>query len=198
MRSFAFKQPIETILTSSTQELAITLADVKAHLRIDWVEDDTYITNLIKTVSTRFEKITGRDLIIKTYKTFIDQFPTYNIPIILPRCKVQSIVSIQYYKSDVLTTVSANDYYFTESNGASEIYLKDGLSYPSEIDVKKNCITINFTSGFGANNTFVPMDIKQMLMEYIAFLYKNRGDACCNNLSIAGGYFVSQIINPFF
>lgn len=193
---FVFRQPIESILVSSTQELPLVLQDVKNHLRVDFAEDDSYITNLIKTSALRFEKITGRDLITKTYKSFIDIFPVYNIPIILPRSKIQSVVSIQYFFNDVLTTYTANNYYFTESNNLSEIYLKEDKEYPSEIDYKKNCIVINYTSGFGATNTSVPFDIKQMLYEYIAFLYKNRGDACCNDMSIAMNSFISQIVDP--
>lgn len=193
---FEFRQPIESILVSSTQEMPLVLQDVKNHLRVDFTEDDTYITNLIKTATLRFEKITGRDLITKTYKSFIDIFPVYNIPIFLPRSKIQSIVSIQYFLNDVATTYTASNYYFTESNNLSGIYLKEDKQYPTEIDYKKNCIVINYTSGFGATNTSVPFDIKQMLYEYIAFLYKNRGDTCCNDMNIAINSFISQIVDP--
>lgn len=193
---FEFRQPIESILVSSTQELPLVLQDVKNHLRVDFAEDDTYITNLIKTAALRFEKITGRDLITKTYKSFIDIFPVYNIPIILPRSKIQSVISIQYFLNDVATTYTASNYYFTESNNLSAIYLKEDKQYPTEIDYKKNCIVINYTSGFGATNTSVPFDIKQMLYEYIAFLYKNRGDTCCNDMNIAINSFISQIVDP--
>lgn len=176
--------------------MPLVLQDVKNHLRVDFTEDDTYITNLIKTATLRFEKITGRDLITKTYKSFIDIFPVYNIPIFLPRSKIQSIVSIQYFLNDVATTYTASNYYFTESNNLSGIYLKEDKQYPTEIDYKKNCIVINYTSGFGATNTSVPFDIKQMLYEYIAFLYKNRGDTCCNDMNIAINSFISQIVDP--
>lgn len=196
VNSFEFRQPIESILVSSTQELPLVLQDVKNHLRVDFAEDDAYITNLIKTAALRFEKITGRDLITKTYKSFIDIFPVYNIPIILPRSKIQSIISIQYFLNDVATTYTASNYYFTESNNLSAIYLKEDKQYPTEIDYKKNCIVINYTSGFGATNTSVPFDIKQMLYEYIAFLYKNRGDTCCNDMNIAINSFISQIVDP--
>lgn len=193
---FEFRQPIESIFVSSTQELPLVLQDVKNHLRVDFAEDDAYITNLIKTAALRFEKITGRDLITKTYKSFIDIFPVYNIPIILPRSKIQSVISIQYFLNDVATTYTASNYYFTESNNLSAIYLKEDKQYPTEIDYKKNCIVINYTSGFGATNTSVPFDIKQMLYEYIAFLYKNRGDTCCNDMNIAINSFISQIVDP--
>ena len=199
MNNFYFQQPISSILVSDFSQLALalSLSDVKTHLRVDFNEDDVYLTNLIKTVTLRFEKITNKDLITKTYKTFLDLFPISSIPITIPRSKVQSIISIQYYLNNVLTTFDSSNYYFDESNNLSNIYLYENKYFPESIDYRKNCITINYTSGFGSTASSIPFDIKQMLMEYIAYLYKNRGDSSCDNMNIPLGYFITQITNPF-
>lgn len=192
MNTFCFNQPIKNILVSNFSQLAlaISLNDVKSHLRIDFSQEDAYITNLIKTATQRFENITGIDLITKQYKTFLDNFPCINTPIKIKRTKLQSIASIQYYLNGVLTTFASSNYYFTETNHYSEIYLYDEKEYPEEIDNRADAVVINFTSGFGASEANVPFDYKQAIMEYIAFLYKNRGDACCNNMNTASQYFV--------
>lgn len=199
MNNFYFQQPISNILVSDFSQLplALDLADVKAHLRVDFDDDNLYITNLIKTTILRFEKITGKDLITKTYKTFLDAFPISNFPITIKRSKIQSIISIQYYLNNTLTTFDSSNYYFDESNGLSSIYLYENKYFPESFDYRKNCIIINYTSGFGSTNGSIPFDIKQMLMEYIAFLYKNRGDSCCDNMNIPLNYFATQITNPF-
>jgi uncharacterized phiE125 gp8 family phage protein len=197
MNTFCFKQPISNILVSNFSQLAlaISLSDVKAHLRITFNQEDAYITNLIKTATQRFEGITGIDLITKEYKTFLDNFPLYYNhfgnyePIKIKRSKLQSIVSIKYYLNEVLTTFASSNYYFTESNNYSEIFLYETKEYPDEIDNRANAVVINFTSGFGTSEANIPFDYKQAIMEYIAFLYKNRGDACCNNMGIASQFF---------
>lgn len=196
---FTFKQPISNILVSdfNSLALAVSLNDIKQHLRIDFSQDDAYLTNIIKTATKRFEDITGLDLITKQYKTFLDKFPICSEPIKIKRAKLQSIISIQYYLNNVLTTFDSSNYYFNESNFYSSIYLFDGKYYPQTIDKRANCVIINFTSGFGANDTLMPISHKQAIMEYVAFMYKNRGDSCCNDMNIAHGFFDSNIIECF-
>jgi len=196
---FQFSQPTKYILVSNFSQLAlgISLSDVKAHLRIDFAQEDAYLTNLIKTAIERFENITTIDLITKTYKTFLDNFPVDNTPIKIKRTKLQSIISIQYYLNGVLTNFDASNYYINETNQYSHIFLKEDKEYPTTIDNRADAVIINFTSGFGASDANVPFTYKQGLMEYVAFLYKNRGDACCNDMGIANGFFNINQIEPF-
>ena len=119
--SFQFSQPINYILVSDFSQLAlaVSLNDVKTHLRIDFSQEDIYLTNLIRTATQRFENITSRDLITKEYKTFLDNFPYCNQPIKIKRSKLQSIVSIQYYLDKTLTTFDSSNYYFNETHSSN-------------------------------------------------------------------------------
>lgn len=190
-----FRQPIDYILITGTSTLAVSLANTKAWLKIpsSLDADNTLITYLIKAATGFFEKITGRDLITKTYRTYLDNFPIVNglyyysgvsplIPqyqdngIWLRKSRLQTVTSIKYLKDGVQLTWDSLNYYTTINSDYSAIYLVDGANFPENIDVRKQAVEINFTAGYGADDTSVPDDVQQALLRFISFLYDNRGD----------------------
>lgn len=192
-----FQQPINYTLVTGASVLPLDLQSVKDYLKVpsSLSVDDNLITAMIKSVAAYFEKATGRDLINKTYKTYLDKFPSHNsldyysgvsplLPkyndngIVLRRSKLQSITHIKYYKDGVLTTWSAADYYFTDLPDYSAIYLVDNKSFP-EVDVRKQAVVITFVAGYGTYSCDVPVDIQNALLQMISYLYENRGD-CAN------------------
>jgi hypothetical protein len=193
-----FEQPINyTLVTGAGATLPVALADVKVWLKVPTTltADDALITSVVKAAAGYFEKITGRDLISKTYKTYLDDFPTSNSleyysgvsaliakrndnGIKLRKSKLQSISSIQYYIDSVLTTWSSSEYYFTDLPDYSSIYLVEDQEFP-EVDTRKQSVVITFVAGYGIDDTYVPEDVKQALLQMISYLYENRGD--CSN-----------------
>jgi len=191
-----FQQPLNYILvTGAGSTLPVSLSDVKTWLKVPSTitADDNLITAVIKSGAATFEKITGRDLINKTYKTYLDSFPCvdglnyytgvsslapkYNDNgIILKKSKLQSITSIQYYLNGVLTTWSSTNYYITDLPDYSAIYLVADKEFPSDIDIRKQAVVINFVAGYGSSDANVPEDAKQALLQFITYLYENRGD----------------------
>lgn len=191
-----FQQPVNySLVTGAGSILPVNLPDVKNWLKVPntLTVDDNLIISVIKSATSTFEKITGRDLINKTYKTYLDAFPCVNglnyytgtsslafkyndNGIVLRKSKLQSITSIQYYLDGVLTTWNAVNYYITDLPDYSAIYLVDGKEFPSNVDIRKQAVVINFVAGYGSSNANVPEDIKQALFQFIAYLYENRGD----------------------
>ena len=190
-----FKQPIDYKLITNATNLAVSLINTKAWLKIPSTlsVDDALIGYLIKAATGFFEKITGRDLITKTYRTYLDNFPLTNglsyysgvsplIPqyqdngILLKKSQLQSVVSIKYLKDGTQLTLDAANYYFTINTDYSVIYLVNGVEFPSNIDVRKQAVEINFTAGYGVDDSFVPDDVQQALLQFISYLYDNRGD----------------------
>ena len=194
-----FRQPIDYPLVTPSANLAVSLTNVKAWLKIPstLTADDTLITYLIKAATGYFEKITGRDLVNKTYKTYLDSFPSVNgiyyysgaspllsqyqdNGIILKKSPLSSITSIKYYQDGSLVTWDSADYY-TVSTDYSAIYLTDEVSFPTDIDIRRQAIVINFVAGYGVDDTYVPDDMQQAVMRFIEYLYDNRGD--CSDLA---------------
>lgn len=195
-----FQQPLNYILvTGAGSTLPVSLSDVKTWLKVPSTitADDNLITALIKSATGIFEKITGRDLINKTYKTYLDAFPCvdglnyytgisslapqyHDNGIVIRKSKLQSITSIQYYKDGVLTTWDSSNYYITDLPDYSAIYLVTNKEFPSDVDIRKQAVVINFVTGYGVDDTYVPEDVKQALLQFITYLYENRGD-CANS-----------------
>jgi len=122
------------------------------------------------------EKYTGRDFINKTWKTYLDKFPSDCTEVVIAKSKLQSISSIQYYLDDSLTSVSSSVYYITDESEYSSLLVKSGQSWPSNEDDRKQAVIITFISGYGANPTDVPEGIKVAMLAHIANMYENRGD----------------------
>lgn len=196
--NLAFQQPINNILVTGTSVLAVTLDEAKTYLKIptSFTQQDALITLLIQSSTSFFERFTGRDLINKTYKTYLDNFPigtsTYKLVgltpislsyadngIVIRKSKLQSISSIKYYSEGVLETWDNTEYYFTDMVDYSAIYLVNEETFPI-VDERKQAIVIEFIAGYGTDATTIPYEVKEALLQMIAYLYDNRGDCECS------------------
>ena len=97
-------------LITPPAEEPVSLLDAKAHLRVDFDEDDGLIVSLITAARQAAESITGRQIVTARWKMVIDCFPgpslmgvpaglTFTLPghaILLPKCPVQSVFAIRY------------------------------------------------------------------------------------------------------
>jgi uncharacterized phiE125 gp8 family phage protein len=189
-----FSQPLDYPLVTVSDVLVVSLNEVKAQLRIDLTNtsEDALLTTYIRAATLYFERITGRDLIIKTYKTFLNNFPgnyagygpvlyapynNYDEGIILLKSKLQAITHIKYYDTDgILQTVDAAKYYITDQVDYAAIFIKNNQNWPTDIEVRQQAITITFTAGFGPAASDVPEDIKEILLMMVTNMYENRGD----------------------
>jgi uncharacterized phiE125 gp8 family phage protein len=188
------------LITPAANE-PLDLTEVKDYLRITGTDFDTQLTDLIIAVREYAEFVTGRDLINKTWRGFLDNFYSCyccDNSIEVRKSKLQSITSIQYYKNGVLTTFNSSNYYFTDSNDYSSIYLVDGASYPDDVDNRKQAIIINFVAGYGSTSASVPQLLKQAMLSQIASLFDNLGDCAENNMTQFSYLYKSFIIGSNF
>jgi uncharacterized phiE125 gp8 family phage protein len=199
MNYLPFYQPTDYPLVTGTSTLVVTLDEAKTALRINLTDtsEDALITRLIYTATSYFELVTGRDLINKTYKCYLNTFPVFNsgyapitysgynpaLGITILKSKLQSVTSIKYYSGGVQLTWDPANYYITDNTDYAGIYLAPDSNWPSDIDNRLQSVMITFVAGYGATASDVPYDIKQALLQYICYLYENRGDCDCS-----GGY----------
>ena len=183
-------------LVTDNDNLAVSLDDVKAWLKIDITTDDALITSLIKAATLEIEKYIRRELLTKLFILYLDTFPLQSIlslsyrysnynNILVKRSKLNDIASIEYFSDSVLTVFDNSLYDFTFDNQYAEIYLIDLNSVWPITDIRKQAVQITFSAGFGVDESFVPEDLKLALKMLVAFLYENRGD--CNTTLSTGG-----------
>ena len=197
LRTNLVVRPTDYILTSADVEPVLTLAEVKDYLRIASGETafDDNLTLLISTATTLCEKITGRDLITKSYTAYLDCFPSTSGFIEIEKAKIQSIVSIAYYSNNILTVFDSTTYYKTNSDNYSKVLLLEGNTWPST-DKRAQAISMDLTVGYGPDPENVPGALKRALLANIAALYANVGD-CGDCTGFEAGSQAIQLYQPF-
>lgn len=133
----------------------VTLAEVKAELRLTSTADDALITSLISTAREQAEAITHRSLALKTYQVYLDHFPPPTEPIRLPAAPLVSVTSIEYLDSTLAwQTWSAAEYRVSEVQEPGLVMYKSGFIYPSPECVPWP-VRVNMTAGYDAANPTV-------------------------------------------
>ena len=202
----------------------VTLAEVKAHLKIDGTDEDTLLTTLITVARQAVEDYTGRALITQTWQVFYDRFPDvyydncrisesgdrpYNYyqdygkarQIDIKKPPLLSITHIKTYANDDTATIfSASSYQVSTYSGVAPTYgrvtLKDGVSFPY-FTRNSDGIEIQFVAGYGAASD-VPDQLKQAILTLIAFIYENRGDCgTCDAGIVSMPNIVLLMLQPF-
>ena len=168
------------IVTTAATSTAVSLDEVKAHLKIASASDNTYLTNLISVATEMVQNYTGQILITSTIDLTL---PYFLNRMDINRTPVSSITHVKYYDSDnSIQTLSDANYTETVSKddssdqspvGAS-ILPSDSFTYPSTYP-RMDAVQISFEAGYEDSDA-VPMAIKQAMFLIIGQLYLNRTD----------------------
>ncbi len=180
------------ILVTDSLIEPITLQEVKTYLRIDTNDYDNILTPLIKTVRQLAEKITGRDFINKTWKTYLDCFPQCGIEI--KKSKLQSITSIKYYSDSVQIILDPSVYYITDESTYASIYLACNKFYPKTDHCRRQAIEITFVSGYGLLASDVPQALRQAMITHVAYLFNNTGDCADDGAALFRSMYLPYIL----
>ena len=149
----------------------VSLADMKLHLKAtSSTTDDALITALILAATEHGEMYSGREFKANTWKLFLD---TFSNPMVLKRSPVDTITSVKYLVSDVLTTVASSVYYLKQLTQGAEILLNDGQDWPTDEDDREQVIEIEFvTKAYVRGAALIDLGIKR----HVQYVYMNRGD----------------------
>ena len=159
-------------ITVEPAEEPITLAEAKEHLRVDFSDEDDYITALITTARKYCESYTNRVFITQTWRQNIDYFPRV---IQLKVNPIISLTSLKYYDTaENQQTITDNSNNFQKDFNSDVGSLHEGLvnAFPSVGDTI-NPIEIITVCGYGAAAD-VPMNIKHAMKIMVSHLYENR------------------------
>ena len=167
-----FKRSSKT-QTSAPSVEPVTVAEAKAHMRVDHSTDDTLIGNLIKAAREHCEHSTGRALITQTWESRFDYWPSGGV-IYVPKPPLQSVTSIVYIDTaGASTTLSASVYDVDTNATPGRILPAYNESWPSVQD-HTNVITVTYVAGFGDAASDVPEGLRIAILQLVAQWYEHR------------------------
>lgn len=180
-----------TILTPPTVE-PLSLADIKAQLKIDTADEDDLLTSLITTARQHLEAETGLCLMTQTLRLYLDDWPASEV-IHLPKTPVQTI--------DAVTVYDENGHAVQAS---LQDHLLDGQARPARLWLRNpplpgrpiNGIEIDFTAGFGTA-TEVPDTLRRAMSLHVATMYAYRGVVAPTDQPAALPLGYERLIAPF-
>ena len=148
----------------------VTLAEAKAHLRIDHGDDDDLLAGLVRAARQEVERSTGMALLAQSWRLVLDDWPQNGCVLVRihPLREVQSITA-----------------FGSEGEGSvidPDTYQVDAVSRPARIHFTApvaplramNGLEIDFTAGFGEAGTDVPDLLRRAILLLAAHWYEFR------------------------
>lgn len=172
---------------------ALTLAQAKAHLRIDLDDEDDLIASLIATAREHLERTTGLCLITCGLRLYLDRWPATGV-IDIGRGPVRAVTEIRTYDGQgVEAAVDLAGHVLDGAAHPARLWLRNRPA-PSQA---MNGVEIDFTAGFGEAGTDVPDSLKRAMLVHIAQMYEFRGAVPADQqpAAIPEGY--DRLVAPF-
>jgi uncharacterized phiE125 gp8 family phage protein len=149
----------------------VTLAEVKAHLKIDTSDEDVLLATLITAARARAEWHTGRAFVSQSWTLRLDAWPRDGVAEI-PLPPLGGVTEVAVISPDDIRTVLAPAAYRVDTASAPGRVIFRDAAPPLRT---RDCIEIAFTAGYGGAAA-VPPAIKEAILEITADLHAHRGD----------------------
>lgn len=180
------------IKTAPTSE-PVTLAEAKAHLRVDWADDDALITAYAKAARSGVEAYLKAACLATVYQFKLDCFPaTIELPV-GPVLTADGF-SISYIGDAGSAQTLAADKYKLSLGERAIVRPSYGNAWPStraEIDA----VTVEFKAGW-TDETLPPV-IKAAVLLWLGDLYGNRENTVLGSTVAELPTGIKNLLTPF-
>lgn len=159
-----------TLVTGPSGSVVST-ADIKAHLYVDFSDDDTLLDGLVESATVSIENYLGRKLRTEVWDF---RYTNWASASVVRAADVSAFTSVKYYDTEEVEQTLSSDNYFVEYAYNSVYWtLVDAASYPEVSRTRKFPITIRLSMGY-ATASDVPEPIKLALKNLVGFYYSHR------------------------
>ncbi|NLS02859.1 hypothetical protein HGP14_05670 [Rhizobium sp. P32RR-XVIII] len=180
-------------LTAPPLAEALTLADVKVHLRLDGNEEDALLTSLIRVAREHLERVTGLCLMTQGWRLYLDSVPEEG-GIQIAKGPVQAIEGVTLYDaSGEEVSLPLTGHMLDGNARPARLVLNQNVNFGRAI----NGIEIDFSAGFGESGADVPDVLKRAMLMHVAQMFAFRGAVAVADqpADIPAGY--DRLIAPF-
>lgn len=177
------------VITQPSEE-PLSLAEAKAHLRVDIDDDNADVALKLSAAREHCEGWTSRAFITTGFRLTLDRFPCRWIPgtpwvslervnpgtidtIKIPRADLIEVSSITYVDlaGDVVTLDPSR--YIVETGAPGRILPAWNRTWPTS-RTQPGAVTIDFTAGYGDAASDVPALVKQAIALLLGDFYRTR------------------------
>jgi uncharacterized phiE125 gp8 family phage protein len=184
------------VLTNGPAVEPVSLAEAKAHLRVDGSAEDTLISSLIITSRLHVEAALGLALVTQSWSCFLDAWPA-GVAAKLPLRPVQAITAVRLYAPDESVETIAPATYLLDGAGVPPRLVRQGaLAWPAPKRTA-NGIEIAFVAGYGDAAADVPAPIRQAILLLVAHWYEHREPVEIGSSLAAVPQMVSELLHPY-
>jgi uncharacterized phiE125 gp8 family phage protein len=157
-------------LVTPPTETPVTLQQEKAHLRVDFNDEDDTIATLIAAATRAVENRVQRRYCTQTVEWVVQNFPMCGLR--LPLAPVASVGSIKYTNANgSVSTLDPSAYIVTSQGEATVIYPALGSIWPLAWPGAKP-VAVIFTAGGAAAD--VEAHVRAAILLMVGHLYQNR------------------------
>ncbi len=182
-------------LTSGPAAEPVTVAEAKAHLRIDGNAEDILIASLIVTSRLHVEAALGLALIQQGWRLTLDAWPKGGV-VGFPLRPVRSVTSVSVIDAaGAPTMVAAEDYLLDGEGLRPRLVPRDG-SWP-EPGRRTNGIEIAFAAGIGDASEDIPQPVRHAILLLVAHWYEHRDPLEIGAAAAAIPPAVSDLLKPY-
>lgn len=183
---------VDITSTAVDQDRIITVADLKAHMRVTHTAEDTLISALRSAAISWIEEHCNIKLGSYTARGYLPGF--YNA--YLPIGPVTAITEVKYqttadkdYATD-LSTLAAGNWYTDTISQPARIAFRD---YPQVYDYALMPVVVTFTAGYST----MPAPVLQAIRLLVADMYENRQEEITGTISTRLKFGLDALLNPF-
>ena len=174
------------------QDTIITVADLKAHMRVTHTAEDTLISALRSAAISWIEEHCNIKLGSYTARGYLPGFYNAYIPI----GPVTAITEVKYqttadkdYATD-LSTLAAGNWYTDTISQPARIAFRD---YPQVYDYALMPVVVTFTAGYST----MPAPVLQAIRLLVADMYENRQEEVIGTITTRLKFGLDALLNPF-
>jgi uncharacterized phiE125 gp8 family phage protein len=165
----------------------VSLAEVKAYLRLDGTADDELVGALIAAARVAVETEIRRVLIEQSWRAILDDWPSDGV--ILPVVPALAVDEVRAIDDDGVATVLAPEHYEFDIVDGS-VKLLDPLPQAASFE-------IDFTAGYGSSGVDVPQPLRLAIRLLVTHWYEQRSAVTLSDVPAAIPLGYRELVAPY-